>query len=74
MNPLVEPSAHGVGNGGQRARPGPDSALGRRVQQCRSESMEVADVDRGDTGEEAAAEQDISLAVAKRGFMPLPRR
>jgi hypothetical protein len=36
--------------------------------------MGMADADRGDTGEEAAAEQGVLLAVAKQGFMPLPCR
>lgn len=57
-------------------------ALAARVQEVTGESVEIAFVDQGYTGEEAAADaaahgirlEVVKLPEAKRGFVLLPRR
>ncbi len=56
------------------------AALAEQVQAVTGESVEVAFVDQGDTGEQPVADahgirlEVVKLAEAKRGFVPLPRR
>ncbi len=58
------------------------SAMAEAVQEATGERVEVAFVDQGDTGEQAAAEAEahgihlevVKLPQAKRGFVLLPRR
>ena len=58
------------------------AALAARIQKATGDSVEVAFVDQGDTGEQAAADAEahgirlevVKLPTAERGFVLLPRR
>ena len=58
------------------------AALAEEIQEVTGESVEVAFVDQGYTGEQAAADAEahgirlevVKLPTAKRGFVLLPRR
>ena len=67
---------------GQRAGPQPGQRLGRQVQEVTGDAVEVAFVDQGYTGDQAAQDAQaqhmrlevVKLPEAKKGFVLLPKR